>query len=345
MNQSMQIIDMSNPERIELYALEELPELLHECIEARAGEQPDQIALEIDGVAVSYRDLDARADDIASFLAAQGVAAGDFVAVYQEISIELYVSLLGILKAGAAYVPLDPKRSAGKAAELAKRHNARMVLTCTRLAKPLREAGVASLVEIDRERAAIRQLGTDGNRRLRPEALDKAISHIAFQAHGETRSDGIAVSHGEAVRFAYSLAALYGIESRHRCFQDSHLAFDVALEEVFAMLSAGATVVQQSSPATMPADTFIADKRISVFSTGPDTLEALEAELPSVEVLVVGGRPCGSQLAVKWALKTGRIVSIKRPGDRFPTFSIEQESGAAWRPRMLPPHAAERSAA
>ena len=85
---------------------------------------------------------------------------------------------------------------------------------------------------------------------------------------------GIPVTHSDAVKFAYSLAAVYGIEPHHRCYQDGHLSFDVALEEVWAMLTAGATVVLESK-ASENTDKFIARNQIHVVSTGPETLETM----------------------------------------------------------------------
>ena len=342
MTTSMQIIDMSNPERVELYALEDLPELLHQCVETQAADSPDQIALEIDGEPVSYAELEVRAEEIAGFLVAQGIEPGEFVAVYQTVSAELFASLLGIMKAGAAYIPVDPKHGVEHAARIIARHDARMVLASKELVTDLDCDGVVVMEEAVKSFAQYPGFSPDAGLHA------TSVSHVAFQTHRESTADGITVSHGEAVRFAYSLGALYGIEPHHRCFQDAHLAFDVALEEIWAMLCAGATVVLESEAtanARETADAFIARKQINVVSTGPEMLEAMDADLPSVEVLIVGGRPCASKLAVKWALKTGRIVSVKKPGDRFPTFSIEQESGAAWRPRMLPRHAADQVAA
>lgn len=338
MNTSMQIVDLSNPERIELYSLEDLPALLHECVETQADTDAEHVALEIGGEPLTYGELNARADEVAGYLADRGVTQGDFVAVYQDVSADLFISLLGIMKTGAAYVPVDPKHGARRAQAIMAEHGAGIVLTTSALADDLNSDTAVAVDESKDEFArfagftsACEQVGT-------------SVSHVAFEAHSGSDTAGHTVSHADAVKFAYSLAALYGVEPHHRCFQDTHLAFDVAIEEVWAMLCAGATVVMKSA-AQESADAFITRKHINVVSTAPEVLEAMDGELPSVEVMIVGGRPCASKLAVKWALRTGRIVSIKKSGDRFPTFSIEQESGAAWRPRMLPPHVADQAAA
>ena len=342
MTTPMQIIDTSNPERIELYGLEDLPELLHESIEEQVETAPEHTALEINGETVTYRELNDGADEIAAYLLAKGIETGDMVAVYQTTTADLFMSMLGVLKAGAVYVPVDPNASSQIAADVISQHHAKMVLTCSNHVAELHGRFTGKLVVVDQDRQKFKAFAKRANITAQAPSTNDP-SHIAFkpQDGGPTRS--VVVSHGDAVKFAHSLAAVYGIEAGHRCFQDAELAFDVAVEEAWAMLSAGATVVIETADAA--GDEYFAERGINVVSTTPDNLEGFEADLPGVDIMIVGGRPCGSALAVKWALRTGRIVSIKRDGDRFPSFSIEQESGAAWRPRMLPPHAADLQAA
>ena len=339
MNPYFQVVDASNPERIELYGLEDLPETLHQCVELHARTSPDRVALEIDGEPLTYGELNARAEAAAGYLMQNGVEPGDFVAVCQSNSADLFISLLGVMKAGGAYVPVEPEFAASRAGAIVKRHGVHIVLTSTELSGSFNLDETVHVVCVDEiDPKDIASLAAS------VKVTSKSMSHVAFKA-GESDADyGVNVSHGDAVKFAFSLAAVYGIEPHHRCYQDRYLSFDVAVEEIWAMLCAGATVVLANEMGEAP-EAFIASHGIHVISTGPETLERIESELPGVEVLIVGGRPCASQLAVKWALRTGRFVSLKRAGDRFPSFSIEQESGDAWRPRMLPPHAADKSAA
>src|SRR5580698_8625904 len=83
--------------------------LLHEIFEAQAELRPNHVAVVFGGRAATYGELNARANQLARCLRARGVSRGAAVAMLQPRSIEAYISILGILKAGAAYVPIDPE--------------------------------------------------------------------------------------------------------------------------------------------------------------------------------------------------------------------------------------------
>lgn len=82
---------------------------LHPIFEPRARERPDHIAVICDDQQMSYAELDARADRLARVLCARGIGPGHFVAFQLPRSLDVYLAMLGVLKAGAAYVPLDPE--------------------------------------------------------------------------------------------------------------------------------------------------------------------------------------------------------------------------------------------
>ena len=88
--------------------------LLHECFEAQAQRRPNHPAVECNGETASYAELNARADRVARRLRAEGVQSGALVALYMVKSCDLFAALLGILKAGAGYVPIDPKFPVGR---------------------------------------------------------------------------------------------------------------------------------------------------------------------------------------------------------------------------------------
>jgi len=85
------------------------PHLLHEFFERQVRLRPDSPAVEFNDEVLTYSQLDQLADRVAAFLRARGVIPGSLVALYLEKSCRLYAAMLGVLKAGAGYVPLDPK--------------------------------------------------------------------------------------------------------------------------------------------------------------------------------------------------------------------------------------------
>ena len=110
---------------------------LHGLIEAQAQRTPDAPALIFEGETLSYRRLDRRANKLANHLRAQGVGVGSMVGVCMERSVEMVVALLGILKAGAAYVPLDPDYPADRLRFMLADARVPVLLTQTRFVPKL----------------------------------------------------------------------------------------------------------------------------------------------------------------------------------------------------------------
>ena len=175
----------------------------------------------------------------------------------------------------------------------------------------------------------------------------EAVSHVNFKANGDATAEAVAVEHREAIGFLRSVTALYGLNEHHRCFQDAGLALDVALEELRAMLSVGALVVldDRSNGGSQAVAEVMEQHCITLFSTVPQRLSELAGPTSGLQSLVVGGTPCGSDLSVSWALRVSRFVGLKRSTDRFPSFVIQQETGAILRPRLLAARPSERRVA
>lgn len=314
--------------------------LLHACIEAQAARAPHHTAFEFSGKPVTYLELDARANQVANYLIGKGIGAGDFVAFHQTRSADLYIGILGAMKAGAAYVAIDAATPAGRVAEIVAEFAPKLVLASASLAQTVAHAD--RLVVVEDERAAFASLPSHIHFAGTRAADADTIAQVIFKTAADGSVKALAASHSEAVLFMRSLVSVYGIEAHHRCFQDASVPLDVALEEVWAMLSAGATVVFADAKAAVGA-TFLADEQISFLSTVPESLATIAGDVRGIDIVVVGGAKCPTDLAVSWSLKARRLVSIKIAGDRVPSFTIEQDAGA-WRPRMLYARGCERAA-
>src|ERR1035441_6837974 len=111
------------------------PELLHELFEHQAEVSADQIALVCGGERLTYGELERRANQLARFLRSRGVRRGDCVGLWLPRTLEAYVALLGILKASAAYVPLDPEYPAERVSFILSDCQVRALVTTSELAK------------------------------------------------------------------------------------------------------------------------------------------------------------------------------------------------------------------
>src|SRR6266480_3844286 len=128
--------------------------VLHEIFEAQADARPNAVAVMFDREETTYADLEARANRLARHLRSRGVQRGSLVAMLLPRSADAYAALLGILKAGAAYVPLDPEYPADRVAYILENCAATALVTTAELAGQHAAFG-GKVIRVDADREAI----------------------------------------------------------------------------------------------------------------------------------------------------------------------------------------------
>ncbi|WP_344447794.1 AMP-binding protein, partial [Kitasatospora nipponensis] len=167
--------------------------------EAQVARTPDAVAVVSGGVAVSYGELEVRANRLARLLLGRGVGAGRRVALVLPRSVDLVVALLAVLKSGAAYVPVDPEYPVERIAYVVEDASPVVVLALAGTAGRVPEGGVERLVldspEVVEELAALSgDVVVDGER---GGALPAGLPAYVLHTSGSTgRPKGVVVSHG-----------------------------------------------------------------------------------------------------------------------------------------------------
>ncbi len=212
-----------------------------ELVEAQAARTPEAVALAqrspLDGTErrLSYAQLDQRANALAHELIAQGVRPDDRVAICAERSPAMVVGLLAILKAGAAYVPLDPSYPAERLAAMLADSAPAAVLQQSATASLL-DAATAPRIMLDAE------AGWAEGRRERPALAGDGANRLAYLIYtsGSTgQPKGVAMANAPLVNLLQWQA---GVVTAGRTLQFAALGFDVAFQEMFGTLAAGATL-------------------------------------------------------------------------------------------------------
>ncbi len=224
---------------------------LHEAFERQAAVTPDAIALVFAGDdatrasrEVTYGELNGLADALACELQRLGVEHEDIVAISVEKSVEQIAGLLGILKAGAAYLPIDPMYPAERIAYLLTDSGVRVLLTQTHLAGRFEGAALRHVVCLDEFAALPRSAAA-----ARPAALaaPASLAYVIYTSGSTGQPKGVMVEHRSIVNHAHSLMTQTGIGPDDRLLQFVSLSFDAAGEEFYPTLLSGATLV-------LPAD-------------------------------------------------------------------------------------------
>ncbi|WP_329560680.1 non-ribosomal peptide synthetase [Kitasatospora sp. NBC_01266] len=237
---------------------------LPELFEAQAARTPDAVAVVFEGVQVGYGELNARANRLARLLVERGVGPESVVPVLMERSVELVVALLAALKAGGAYLPVDPDYPAERIAYVLGEANAPVVVT-RELIDEASEFVTGDLV----------------GRGLRPEHP----AYVIFTSGSTGRPKGVVVPHAGIVNRLAWMQGQYQLTTSDRVLQKTPFGFDVSVWEFFWPLLEGATLVV-ARPGGHREPGYLAKliqhQRVTITHFVPSMLQAFLAEPSAV---------------------------------------------------------------
>lgn len=284
----------------------------HELFAAQAQRAPERIAVtEPSGLSLTYGELDARANRLAHHLRERGVGPEVLVAVCMERSVDLIVALLGVLKAGGAYLPLDPTYPASRLGYMVSDAAPRTLVTQAHLENLL--TGIPNVVRVDADADAIaRQPETAPENHTGPGNL----AYVIYTSGSTGQPKGAMTEHRNLVHLAEAQRIALGMTEEARVLQFSALSFDAGIWELATTLTVGATLcLLPPGRAPLGADLgrLIQSQRISVITLIPSILPDIPLELlSSVETLIVAGEACSAELVERFG-KGRRFVNAYGP--------------------------------
>jgi amino acid adenylation domain-containing protein len=277
---------------------------IHHCFEAQARRLPEAPALLFDDGSVarlmSYLELDTRANRLACLLASRGAGPDTLVGLCLEPSLERVVGMLGILKAGAAYLPLDPAYPAERLAFMLEDARPALVLTQERLVPGLAIHG-ASLLCLDRDWPEIARAPCIGP------ASGGGPDHLAYAIYtsGSTgRPKGVLLDHRGLCNCVAAQRRMFDLGPGDRVLQFASLSFDAATFEVWMALATGATLCLGTREQLLPGEPlarYLARHRVAWVVLTPSALAALPAaDLPDLHTICMAGEVCNPRLVEVW---------------------------------------------
>ncbi|HVG31078.1 MAG TPA: amino acid adenylation domain-containing protein, partial [Pyrinomonadaceae bacterium] len=213
--------------------------LVTDFFDAQVGRAPDAVALVAGEGRLTYRQLDERANRLANLLAEIGAGVDTPVAVLLERSADALVSLLAVLKSGAAYLPLDPTYPRERLAAMVEDARPPVLITEARLAGLLDARG-ARVVRVDEDAEEIaRRAAAPPPRSATPESL----AYLIYTSGSTGKPKGIGMPHGVFANLVDWQARETTLEGAVRTLQFASLSFDVSAQEIFTAWAAGHTLV------------------------------------------------------------------------------------------------------
>jgi amino acid adenylation domain-containing protein len=295
---------------------------IHELIEARATADPNGIAVTyypLDGtdtaLRLTYRELDDRANRLANWLRHLGVGPEVFVAVCLERSIELIVAIVAVLRAGGAYLPIDPTYPSARIAFMLADAGVRVVLTLGRARQHLPD-GPARIVDLNEIRAEIER---EENRPPEGGSMPQHPVYIIYTSGSTGRPKGVVIRHRSLVNEVWALQRLLPFRPSDRFVLNSSLSFDVSAAELFLPLAVGGQVVVADQATSVDADKLTTLVRLSeatLLQATPTVWRLLVDRgwigSPSLTA-VTAGEALPPRLASDLLSRTGRLWNLYGP--------------------------------
>jgi non-ribosomal peptide synthetase-like protein len=289
--------------------------LLHELFEQQADIRRSKIAAVCGSAEISYEDLERRSNQLARFLRLHGVRRGDRVAMLLPRSLDVYVSLLAILKAGAAYVPLDAEYPAERVSYILRDCQARALLTTSGLAA--KATGFAGeLIPLEERRCDIEAQPAERLSREEIGAETEDLAYIIYTSGTTGKPKGVAIEHRSVCHLVQAEAEIFQVRPEDRVYQGFSIAFDASVEEMWLAFFAGATLVagtQEMVRAGPALSGMLEVAGVTVVSCVPTLLAMMEDDVRSMRLLILGGEVCPPDLVKRWWKPGRKVVNTYGP--------------------------------
>ena len=280
---------------------------LPELFEIQANRNPDATAVVFGGdERLSYAELNSRANMLARYLQRIGFKPDTLVAMAVERSLEMVVALLGILKAGGAFVPLDPTYPKERLSFMFEDLQVPVLLTQQRFEDRF-SASAAKVVYLD---ALSGEWEQESKENLNSGITPDNLAYVIYTSGSTGRPKGVMIPHRGLSNMVQAQLQTFRIGPRDRVLQYSALTFDISIWDIVLALNSGATLCLETADSLRPGPgltQLLLDRGVTVVTLLPSVLATLSPEeLPAVRIAIAGAEACSADVAARWA-----------PGRRF----------------------------
>jgi amino acid adenylation domain-containing protein len=305
------------------------PRCVHQLFEQQAMRTPDAVAVKSGEATLTYAELNQRANQVANFLCAQGVKVEDLIALCTERSVEMIIGLLGILKAGAAYVPIDPHYPAERIEYMLRDSGSHLVLTQERLADKF-TGKLNNILCLDRDWNQIAEVSTENPLTA---AHSDNLAYVIYTSGSTGQPKGVLIEHRGVCNLVCEHATAFEVSSASRVLQFASLSFDASVCEILTTLTSGAQLILVDRERLISPEEILRalkENLISVVTLPPTIWAALpEDSLPDLKTAVTAGEACRPEIAAKWS-PGRRFINGYGPTETTvsPTFYVADERSA-----------------
>ena len=294
------------------------PDLLHEetlvdLFRSSAQKYASKTALIFGDKSITYNQLDRWSEAIALYLEQKGVGRVDKVGLWWPRSLELHVAILGIVKAGAAYVPLDREMPA------------------ERVETVLSEVGAAACFSDSDVNLGCQVLSVMPMPQAQEVILDPPgpqpdnWAYVLYTSGSTGKPKGIPITHRAICHLVRAEQSIFNIRPDDKVYQGFSVSFDMWCEETWVSYFVGATLWVADAATAKSIDELsdvLRKQNITILHAVPSLLAVMEDDIPGLRLINAGGEACTPQVLSKWAIPGRRFYNSYGPTETTVTATI-----------------------
>ncbi|WP_414753961.1 amino acid adenylation domain-containing protein [Anabaena sp. CCY 9910] len=274
---------------------------IHQLFEEWVEQTPDAVAVVFENQQITYKELNHRANQLAHQLQTLGVKPDVLVGICVERSLEMIVGLLGILKAGGGYVPLDPNYPSDRLAFMLNDAQLPVLLTQQRLVEKLPEhQAIAICLDADWN-----EIAKNNSSNPTSTVTTANLAYVIYTSGSTGKPKGVMVEHTGLCNLAKAQIQTFDVQTSSRILQFASFSFDASISEIIMTLGAGARLYLGTKESLLPGSSLIQLLQkygITHITLPPSALAVLPAdELPALQNIIVAGEACPPDLVERWS--------------------------------------------
>jgi len=273
--------------------------------EAQVEKTPRNIALVFKEQQLTYLQLNELANQLGNHLINRGVKKDTLVPLCVKRSAEMIVGILGILKAGAAYVPIDPEYPEERIRFILQDTCAELIVSSNECVNKLGCTETTHCILLDKDWPAI---SNQNNENVNASISKNDLAYVIYTSGSTGKPKGVMVEHNGVLNLVNAQSSFFNITSDERILQFSNYCFDASVEQIFLALFNGASLIlfPDGFQLNIPVfETFLKEKKVSHLHATPAFIENLGfISYDGLKRIIAGGDTCKKELAAKWKNKT-----------------------------------------
>ncbi|WDK10222.1 amino acid adenylation domain-containing protein [Colletotrichum graminicola] len=296
-------------------AVEKVASTLHGTITEKCQLQPERDAIVSTNDCISYAALESMSSALATHLTKSGVSPGEMVPLCFEKSVWTVIAMLGVLKAGAAFVPLDPSQPISRLRGVAAQVKAKIVLM-SKFQSKATDLGIDTRIIVDRDSLEA-FTSWSSFETLAPHSEPDRPAYVILTSGSTGTPKGVVVSHSAFASSAASHGSAFGMSCTNRVLQFSAYSFDASLFEILTTLIHGGTIFVPTEKERLEAiGEFIEGHRVNFALLTPSVARIIEpTEVPSIKTLILGGEEPDRLVVKKWLDAGTRLFNAYGPSE------------------------------